>query len=246
MIRLKRLLLLSVTLIFCFVSAIHAEPVDPGKAFKAAETYLSQTSPGGAQKIAGNAAIAQVKEITSANGETLAYIAELENGGFIILSSDTDVAPVLGYSTTGEFPYDDPKNNMLLDLVTMDMERRLKSIPVLEKNERHYVMANNAQWEKFTSGDRSINVSGETAAVWGPLLTTHWYQNSPYNDVCPLDASFGERSIVGCVATAMSQIVNYWKYPKQITFDSSDSYEKARYKSSTRFREARLPRISPK
>ncbi len=35
-----------------------------------------------------------------------------------------------------------------------------------------------------------------------------------------------ERCVSGCVATAYSQILNYWKFPKQMTFDESDAYEK--------------------
>ncbi len=45
-----------------------------------------------------------------------------------------------------------------------------------------------------------------------PLLTTLWNQSSPYNDKCPIIN--GGRSVTGCVATAMAQVLNYHKYPE--------------------------------
>ena len=41
----------------------------------------------------------------------------------------------------------------------------------------------------------------------GPLLTTQWYQMSPYNLYCP------GNTMTGCVATAMAQVLKYWNYP---------------------------------
>lgn len=43
-----------------------------------------------------------------------------------------------------------------------------------------------------------------------PLLTTQWNQTSPYNSQCPL--SYGRRSMTGCVATAMAQIIRANRY----------------------------------
>ena len=45
--------------------------------------------------------------------------------------------------------------------------------------------------------------------VVGPLLTTTWNQWGPYNNLCPQGCPSG------CVPTAVAQIMNYWKWPKQ-------------------------------
>ena len=45
--------------------------------------------------------------------------------------------------------------------------------------------------------------------VVGPLLTTTWNQWGPYNSLCPAGCP------TGCVPTAVAQIMNYWKWPKQ-------------------------------
>jgi len=44
-----------------------------------------------------------------------------------------------------------------------------------------------------------------------PMLSTQWGQDAPYNNLCPVIN--GERSVTGCVATAMAQVMRYHKYP---------------------------------
>jgi hypothetical protein len=45
-------------------------------------------------------------------------------------------------------------------------------------------------------------------------LTCRWHQDSPYNDDCPnLTPGQDERTKVCCAATAMAQIMYYWKWP---------------------------------
>lgn len=47
----------------------------------------------------------------------------------------------------------------------------------------------------------------------GPLLgDIEFDQGTPYNDKCPrLNSS--QRSVTGCVATAMAEVMTYWRYP---------------------------------
>ena len=47
-----------------------------------------------------------------------------------------------------------------------------------------------------------------------PLLTTIWNQNNPYNYLCPSMAAKGNYP-TGCVATALSQIMRYHRYPEK-------------------------------
>lgn len=68
---------------------------------------------------------------------------------------------------------------------------------VIRRNSRYYV------------AEQSLPKSVE------PLLTDVWSQyTSPFNDLCPLDST-GTRCVVGCVATAMSQVMHYWQWPLQ-------------------------------
>lgn len=44
-----------------------------------------------------------------------------------------------------------------------------------------------------------------------PLLTSHWHQKSPYNDLCPIIKDGNIKTVAGCVAIAAAQIVYYWR-----------------------------------
>ena len=50
-----------------------------------------------------------------------------------------------------------------------------------------------------------------------PLLSTLWNQGHPYNLLCPQyynqDGTLGDRCATGCVATAIAQVMAYYKYP---------------------------------
>ena len=50
-----------------------------------------------------------------------------------------------------------------------------------------------------------------------------WSQGGVYDDQVPLDPG-GQRSDVGCVATAASQVLYYWNYPTAIPFSPADEY----------------------
>lgn len=54
-----------------------------------------------------------------------------------------------------------------------------------------------------------------------PLLKDVWDQYAPNNNFCPMDST-GERCVVGCIATAMTQVMNYWKWP--VTGRGSHTY----------------------
>ena len=49
-----------------------------------------------------------------------------------------------------------------------------------------------------------------------PLLSTEWGQEEPFNNACPMlpdDELYPRHCVVGCVATATAQILNYHQYP---------------------------------
>ena len=48
-----------------------------------------------------------------------------------------------------------------------------------------------------------------------PLTKTKWGQDEPYNDQCPVVLAPYSRQLTGCVATAMSQLMYYHRYPSK-------------------------------
>lgn len=70
--------------------------------------------------------------------------------------------------------------------------------------------------------DRQQAKAGQTAGVYAAnftevpeMLTTRWGQDAPYNNLCPTIS--GEHALTGCVATAMAQVMRYFRYPAQGT-----------------------------
>lgn len=55
--------------------------------------------------------------------------------------------------------------------------------------------------------------AGQTTVVVSPLLSCTWNQRSPYYNQCPTSGT--QHCYTGCIATAMAQVMYYWKYPAE-------------------------------
>ncbi len=61
--------------------------------------------------------------------------------------------------------------------------------------------------------------------VGGGMLSSHWTQDYPYNQLCPRDpANNNSYSVAGCPAIAMGQILNYLHTTQGTRFSDSDDY----------------------
>ena len=56
--------------------------------------------------------------------------------------------------------------------------------------------------------------SAQPAVVVSPLVSCAWSQRSPYYNQCPTSGS--QHCLTGCVATAMAQVMYYWRYPAEV------------------------------
>ena len=83
--------------------------------------------------------------------------------------------------------------------------------------------ASEIDWQRKNPSNGTRAGDDETWKPIGPLLTTQWDQVSPFNDRSP--EVNGKKSWAGCVATAMSQVVNYHEWPAK--GKGSNKYEAA-------------------
>lgn len=60
-----------------------------------------------------------------------------------------------------------------------------------------------------------------------PFIKSTWNQGKPYNYFCPKEG--GDYCLTGCVATALSQVMYYYKYPKQAQGEGSYTLNKKEY-----------------
>ena len=94
---------------------------------------------------------------------------------------------------------------------SLDMDR-------LPENMKYWLSLYKRQLE-FLQADPTVKVSLQSplrdAQSVLPLLSAEWDQAAPYWNECPVFGS--DTCYVGCAATALSMVFNYWKYPRQQT-----------------------------
>ena len=120
-----------------------------------------------------------------------------DGGGFVVISGNDAVEPVLAYSETGAFPsIDQMPENMAWWFAKIT--KMIESIPETAKADA----AVQARWANPGIPKTSSEMLLETA-LWG--------QGTPFNDKCPEVG--GERCVTGCVATAAAILARYFKWP---------------------------------
>lgn len=145
------------------------------------------------------------------------YVFNFTSGGFVIVAADDASVPILGYSEENSFPAD-----MSCPAVKQWMENYSAQIEQIKKGG----LSNREtlpQWDAIMNG----NFLESTRNV-GPLLTTTWYQDGFYSELCPADPAgpYGH-AVTGCIATALAQIMKYHSHPPQGV--GSHSYTHPKY-----------------
>ncbi len=145
------------------------------------------------------------------DGKPVYYIFNVSgNNGFVIVSGDDLVEPVLGYNTTGSFPVGNINPS-----ATKWMENYKKQIIYVKQHVTETTAGITDKWFRYYNNLPVLNsVTRGTNAV-NPLCQTQWNQAPNENGMCPYDNNYGERAVTGCVATAMAQIMKFWNYPVQ-------------------------------
>ena len=137
---------------------------------------------------------------TRAGSTNLAIIAEKEmltivggeGLGFVVVSNDDSVTDIVGYSKES-FSVIPPAMEWFINTVDNNMQEMTKSGVLYAP----------------------IPPSTEFPESVEPLLKSTWDQGKPYNILCPGGNGSSTRLYpTGCVATALSQIMYYHKYPE--------------------------------
>lgn len=132
------------------------------------------------------------------------YIFNFAEKGFVIVAADDRVEPVLGYSTESAFDAENIPENMqfLFNCYFSEIQAIINDDKTKEIR----------KWNDWQL--RGAEEVGTVTAVVGPLITSRWHQQNPYNAFCPADgAGPGGHTLVGCGAIVMGQLLRYWRYP---------------------------------
>lgn len=210
----KRTSTLLLVLLAC--SLAFGAPVSKQSAQKIAEAFMNRNAASGTNRAKGRGAADQeskhaASESMDINGSLYLFNAS-DGNGFVIVSGDDRTAPVLGYSDTGRIDFDNMPQNMRSWL-------------------QHYV-----EQIEYVQNNTLSTTSGTIENVGTPIpqqLDCKWDQDAPYFDKCPISTSYyddactnqcvlydkekgkpvanPDRSLTGCAATAMAQVLYAWK-----------------------------------
>ncbi|MDZ7262044.1 MAG: C10 family peptidase [candidate division KSB1 bacterium] len=158
-------------------------------------------------------------------GKPVAYIAHLSGGGFCLCGADDRVLPVYFYNPSGTY---DPKNPAY-QFILWEIDTRLTALYHPEPIQAEALSQRQNLWQDLIAGRIPKPPEGEAAAAEPTMmelpLTSQWHQDSPYNDQCPvLTPGTDEHTVVGCNATALAQILNYWQWPITGTSANTTTY----------------------
>lgn len=141
--------------------------------------------------------------ISSVDMSNSLYIFNINNTGFVIVSADDRCCPILGYSMNGSFCHEEAPTNMIawLEEYSSSILAGIQANAPENKDTKK-------QWEELLQPPVANTPSPKSDDY---LLTSTWEQGSGYNNYCPM--MDGQHVVVGCVATAMAQIIRYYGKP---------------------------------
>jgi len=167
--------------------------------------------------------VRDIETFTGQDDRPSYYIVNLEPSGYVIVSADNRIEPIIGFAADGN--YDLSFDNPLVALVTGDLGGRLEAV----RNTYYLQTTAGAQadgtaqgkWRRFIDlaedseggfGMMSLRNPGDIRVL--PLLQSKWGQakacgDNLYNYYTPSNYP------CGCLATSMAQVMRYYEYPTE-------------------------------
>lgn len=198
-------------LIICAIAlgiSASAAPVSPSQAADAARRILGL----GSTKASDITLVWDgLDPATKASDEVAPfYVFNRPGGGWVMLSGDDTLVPVIAWSDRNSFNAEDMPDNVryVMDCI------RANCVPVPGQ-----VSHRNEGWTELLSGTKASKSA--TVTPIKEILTNEWDQGAPYNSNFPAYSAPGGRDghyHTGCLATALSIMVAYheWANPNGI------------------------------
>lgn len=173
----------------------------PGEAQNIAQTFANQHPAWGgkhliSKQITKTTKLSYTGRSAVSDDEAGYYVFSIgPNAGFVVVSAHEQGPEVLGFADTGTFDASQmpPAMKFWLD----GLERELSQVTTATAD----------------TEEKGIAVE--------PLIKTKWSQGTPFNNDCPVEwdiAAVEHRTLTGCVATAMAQVINYHRHALE-TYD---------------------------
>jgi photosystem II stability/assembly factor-like uncharacterized protein len=179
-----------------FATFAFGKSVTLEQANQVANKYFSATSLKSAPAIANSFS-------KSYNGIITYYVFNYAGGGFVVVSADDAVTPILAQSDEGyiETEISNPATRFWFD----NYSKEIAHIVAAESDNNETLK----EWSRILNND----IKAPMADV-APLLNTKWNQDQYYNYYCPAAVTGPDgKTYAGCVATTMGQIMKYYNFP---------------------------------
>lgn len=183
-------------------SAAMAETVSPEQALDKALSFYRHPAHARSQMASSGRSLT-LAHTAQADGETYFYAFNNPAGGYVIVGGDDVARDVLAYSPSGTFRYDQlcPAMRWWLG----QYQSQIHAAIVAERQGR--------------TARRASTRAAESWAEIQPLLgNNEWHQAPPFNALIPgndMTEMVIMQKMAGCVATAVAQVMHYWKYPER-------------------------------
>lgn len=178
-----------------------AGPVSRQQAQQQAKEFMASR---GVVMTESRAAYKAPRKTTQNDEQAFYYVFNAgQDRGFVIISGDDRTEQVLGYCDNGTFD-------------VANMPENMRSFLQGYADEIKWMDDNNIQGNQLNQAKSPRRIKPVRRAV-SPILKSLWNQGDPYNRFCPeyynASGGRGEHAVTGCVATAIAQVINFWKYP---------------------------------
>lgn len=149
--------------------------------------------------------IAEIKDLNIGDSKYLCVV-NLFPGGWLLMSRNYSVMPVIAFSLTGTFVIPNPEGNDNQFLFLSGYEQQIRNA-ITEKSS-----FTDPRWDPFFYQTKSSGVAAEVTV--SPLIKVTWNQGSGWNRFCPEDTEGpGGHVYVGCVAVSMAQAMSVYGVP---------------------------------
>lgn len=158
------------------------------------------------------------KEDTS-NKDALAIVNFDNNAGFVIISEiQGEANEPIGIIPSGNLTSDSEVNPGLAIMLKNSAQYHISRIPSIARGEKEQMIGDDVD-----NPMKDIELRYDYPVYIyqvDPLIKARWAQGYPYNYMLDELDHWGNRPPVGCIATAVAQIMSYHKFPRKYDWES--------------------------
>lgn len=185
-------------------------------------------------------------------GNTYFYVINYRGGGFVLLSADNRISPIMAYSKEGSFDIKDIRdNNGVLSWINIASENifSVRESGQVQKGEireewdrvlRPMIVCRDPcecrplspecqEQDPENNPPKLRGVCKDTYIEKGPLLETEWGQRGEFNDLLPGSCNNNgkmEQYVAGCVIISTAQIIYHYKKIPSVNDKGMDGIKK--------------------